>query len=212
LRAGVLCQVRMWRSFASWRGCPGCTSMEDAYRVFNLARLSKSDVFCDLGCGHGMVCIWAAPHCRLSIGIESLLTHARIAEMNVREEGIGNVRIIRDDFIRHPPASANVLYCTIDLPLRFYDRLLSCSEDKRLRLVNFGPPPVPVKPTATDGLFCLTQFPFELAETTLEWCSAVAGKEGATWRAVATKYGAIDAGALAGHKLKLKRVFNAARI
>jgi predicted RNA methylase len=66
------------------KGSPTATKYWEAIRVFQLANLQKKDVFCDLGCGYGFVCIWASRRCKLAVGIEEDPKRARRARKITR--------------------------------------------------------------------------------------------------------------------------------
>jgi hypothetical protein len=49
--------VPLMSRIAKWRGKPNATTYPEALQIFELANLSKKDIFYDVGCGHGWVCI-----------------------------------------------------------------------------------------------------------------------------------------------------------
>jgi diadenosine tetraphosphate (Ap4A) HIT family hydrolase len=163
---------------AKWRGDPAITRYNQARMIFDLANLSRDDVFYDLGCGHGRVCIWAADRCKLAKGIEEHPTIVKEARKMVKDSRVSNVTIIRGDITKKRIRDANVLFCVIDVSLKDFQRWNRTTRNKNLRIVTLGPPPIPIKPIATRGAFCLTRFPYELARTRKEWYYSVLGSEG----------------------------------
>lgn len=165
---------------AKWRGEPEATTYAEAVQVFKLAKLSKKDVFYDLGCGYGRVCIWAARRCRYAIGIENHGSIVREANKKIQKSGLINVRIVKGDFERLRFPDANLLYCITELDLDNFRRWNMRKRQRNLRIVTLGPPPIPIKPVASRGLFYLTKFPYSFAGTGEEWCCMVLGKESGT--------------------------------
>lgn len=166
------------------RGDPQVTTYSDAVKVFALARLSKKDRFCDLGCGYGWMVRWAARRCAYAYGIENYSKNLERARRNIRN--VKNAEIIKGDFLKDRLPYANVLYSVSTLyPADF--RRWARLKIKNLRIVTFGPPPIPIKPVASKGVFYLTKFPYELAKNRGEWYRAVIGKGNASWEDVRRK-------------------------
>ncbi len=175
-------------AIAKWRGSSNLTKYWEAIQAFDLAKLSKKDVFYDLGCGYGRVCIWAARRCKFARGIESHRDIIKDAIKNVQKSGLKNVEIIKGDFVHHRFPDADVLYCVTSLNVRDFQRWDKRKRKKNLRIVTLGPPPIPIKPVATKGTFCLTRFPFELAKTSDEWYYDILGKRNGLWKDVVRKF------------------------
>lgn len=169
---------------AKWRGIPELTDRRTTIQIFELAKLSRDDVFYDLGCGHGWVCIWAAQRCKYAKGIESHPTLVKQACKNVEKSGLKNVEIIHNDFIKHRFPDADVLYCVTDLDFDDLKRWNMRKIKKNLRIVTIGPPPIPIKPISSRGIFYLTRFPFELAKNSEDWYSTVIQKRNGKWKDV----------------------------
>jgi len=165
----------------AWRGSPTATSYDEAIQVFELAKLTERDVFCDLGCGYGRVCIWAALRCKSAIGIESHPIRFRRAKKNVERKALQNVQIIKARFENVTLPTKNlVMYSTIDLGLeQIVAWQRKAKRNFRIRIVTLGPPPIPVKPLASKGKFYLTRFPYSKVRTGDEWCHSVVRKKGA---------------------------------
>jgi ubiquinone/menaquinone biosynthesis C-methylase UbiE len=172
----------------SWRGKPNATTYREALQVFKLAALSKRDVFWDLGCGYGRVCIWAARRCMQSIGVESDKRRAAIAKRKVERRRLANVRIIKGDFqrVKFPDAHV-VFYCSTQVGFDDFRRWKR-SGRRSFRVVTSGPPPVPVKPVKRIGAFYLTKIPYVTAKTGAQWCHAVLGRRG-TFKDVLVRLG-----------------------
>lgn len=190
---------------AKWRGEPDATTSKEAERIFKLAKLSKNDVFYDLGCGHGWVCIWAARHCKAAKGIEDLKLLVNRAKRNVAEAGVKNVEIIRGNFFDNPLTEATMLFCIVGLNTQDFE--MWTRNRRHFRIVTLGPPPVPILPAATADNYCLTQFPYRKAKRIEEWYEAVVGKRSAKWIDVRKKYDCLNGEALRVHSRALKRAF-----
>ncbi len=195
------------RRIAEWRGEPNATTYAEALQVFTLARLSRKDVFYDLGCGHGWVCIWASRFCKTAKGIDDIKEYVLKARHNVQKRGIPNVEIIRDNFALRRFPDADVLYCIIGLKLNNFRKWNRGTRRKTLRIVTLGPPPVPIKPVATRGEFCLTRFPFEQATSRDDWYYAVFGRTNATWDLVRKRFRKLSTDALGSLRRDLRRYF-----
>ena len=170
------------------RGDPNATKNPTARMIFKLAKLSKKDIFYDLGCGHGSVCIWAAQICKLARGIESSLEFVDEAKWKVEKCGMTNVEIIHGDFEKRRFTDADVLYCIRELDLSNFEAWSRRKKKRNLRIVTLGPPPVPIKPTATRRAYCLTSFPYERAKSVDEWYRAVLGTNHMSWKELRKKY------------------------
>jgi SAM-dependent methyltransferase len=177
---------------AEWRGDPNATTRSEAMQVFILAKLSKNEVFYDLGCGHGKVVIWAAEFCKKSIGIEDIKEYVAQAKQNVQKCRLTNVKIICEDFSQHPLPHADVLYCIIHLSRNKFRKWDRSTHKRTLRIVTLGPPPVSIMPVATKDSFCLTRFPFELATSRKDWYHAVLGRRNGSWEEVRKKFKKLD--------------------
>ena len=196
---------------ADFRGNPKATTYPEARLIFRLAKLSKEDVFYDLGCGHGWVCIWAGRFCRAAKGIESHHHVAMHARKNVYhyvvKRGITNVEIIEDDFSRCRFPDADVLYCIGNLNVHQFEKWNRRRKKRNLRIVTLGPPPIPIKPIATRGAFCLTPFPYERAKSVSEWYQVVLGTKHVSWKKLRKKYKMLNDETLRSLKRDLKRYF-----
>jgi SAM-dependent methyltransferase len=191
------------------KGSPTATKYWEAIRVFQLANLQKKDVFCDLGCGYGFVCIWAARCCKLAVGIEEDPKRARRAKKNVDAKGLQNVQIIKASFeeVKLPPMKNLVLYSTIELELQQFETWKRKAK-RNFRIVTVGPPPIPVKPLARKSPFYLTRFPYSNARTGIEWCNAVVRKRGANFQDVRRRLrGWLDSDALRDYERDFGRCF-----
>lgn len=193
------------------RGNPKVTTYPEARLIFRLAKLAKKDVFYDLGCGYGWVCIWAARFCRAAKGIEShryvAMRARKIVHHYVAKHGITNVEIIKGDFSRRRFPDADVLYCIGNLNVHQFEKWNRRRKKRNLRIVTLGPPPIPIKPVATRGAYCLTQFPYERAKSVDEWYQVVLGTNHGSWRQLRKKYKKLNDEALHSLKRGLRRYF-----
>jgi len=56
-------------------GPPDLTTPIETKKILSLAKANKNDIFYDLGCGHGGVCIIAARKVKRAVGIEKYKTY-----------------------------------------------------------------------------------------------------------------------------------------
>jgi SAM-dependent methyltransferase len=192
---------------AEWRGKPNATTFAEALQVFRLAKLSKKDVFYDLGCGHGWVCIWASRFCKTAKGIDDIKGYVLRARQNAQKHKLKNVKIVRGDLARCRFPDADVLNCVTHLSLKDFRRWNRRTRKKTLRIVSLGPPPIPIKPVATSGTFCLTRFPFRFARSRDDWYLAVLGKRNGSWTQVRKKFWKLSTEALRSLRHDFKRYY-----
>jgi len=153
-----------------------------------LADLSKNDIFYDVGCGDGFVCIQAARRCKCSVGIEDLKIRAKRAARNVSKSGLSNVKIIPKKYQKVRIRGRNIVLFTVnDLSFEDFEKWNRRSDGRNFRIVTYGPPAVPIKPAAKKGSFFLTKFPYSLAKTDAELCYAVTRKRNASLKHVIRK-------------------------
>ena len=132
---------------------------------------------------------------------------AETARKNIEKQGLTNVVVIKGDFMRHSIRDATVLYCLTDLTLKDFASWSRRTKTRTLRIVTLGPPPVPIKPVATKGSFCLTRFPYECAKTSAEWYDAVMGSSNASWTQFRRKFKKLSPEAMRSLRHDLKRHF-----
>ena len=157
--------------------------------MLELARVSKSDVLYDLGCGHAQNLIVAARKLgvRRCVGVEQVRNrYERAREEVARERLSGRIKIVHgnmDDLLNgrfkaFDPSEATVVLYTIVTTSRIV-KLLSQSLKHGCRLLyNAGNGVFPeVKPVALDYPFCLSVLPFEPPISQRDWLKAVLMEE-----------------------------------
>ncbi len=80
----------------NWRGNPKITKQKDLWRILKLAKATKNDVFCDLGCGYGNLCRWAIQKVSSTIGVADHQKRLRKALRNVRR--FEKIKILNEDY------------------------------------------------------------------------------------------------------------------
>jgi len=147
-------------------------------KIMRLARASKGDVFFDLGCGMGKLCVVAVKEfgVRKAVGIEMHRGRAAKAARFVREQGLSDhIEIWNEDYMESDLGEATMLYCghnetEEDVP-HFEEALGSGS-----RFVSLFLPFVGVVPDAVDYPFYLMKLPFKKTEDASRWTAAVLTK------------------------------------
>jgi hypothetical protein len=145
--------------------------------------------------------------CKTAKGIDDVKEYALRARQNVQKQRIQNVEIIWDKFGHHRFTDADVLYCIIDLSLSQFRKWNRTTRKRNLRIVTLGRPPIPIKPVATKGEFCLTRLPFELASSREDWYYSVLGRRQGTWEQIRKRFRKLSGEALESRRRKLNRYF-----
>jgi cyclopropane fatty-acyl-phospholipid synthase-like methyltransferase len=144
-------------------------------KLLTLARATKKDVFYDLGCGRGQLCVVAVKEfgVRRAVGIEMHAGRARKAAEYVKRLGLSDrIEIRSEDFMDSDISDATVVYCghyEVEGDVeRFEDELARGS-----RLVTLFLPLVGLVPTAADYPFYSMGLPFQKTEDVSLWISRV---------------------------------------
>lgn len=155
------------------RGNPNITKPGEVKRILKLARATSRDVFYDLGCGHGRVCILAAKKVRRAVGIEDHIATYKVAVKAVKKAGLQNkVRIRNSDFSFAKLADATIVYSTLnedEADTDRFERLLK----KGCRFISAGVPLIGIKPEQIDGTLYLMRVPFKHAKDEDDWARSV---------------------------------------
>ncbi|TMI29554.1 methyltransferase domain-containing protein [Candidatus Bathyarchaeota archaeon] len=144
-------------------------------RLLHLAQASKKDVFYDLGCGRGQLCIIAVSEfgVRHAVGIERLKSRAKKAEQRVRHLGLSRqIEIRNEDFYDSDLYEATIAYNGLmeDFEsLQFYEQSLK----RECRLVTLSMPLVGVMLNSQDYPFYLMKIPFRKARSVSQWVQTV---------------------------------------
>ncbi len=144
-------------------------------KLLTLARTSKNDVFYDLGCGIGQLCVIAVTEfgVKKAGGIEMHAGRARKAAAHVERLGISDrVEIRNEDFMDSEIGDATVVYCghyEMEGDVERFERELAPGS----RLVTLFLPFVGVVPTAADYPFYSMGMPFRKTADLSLWISKV---------------------------------------
>ena len=170
------------------RGDPKATKPAEVSRILRLAKANRNDVFYDLGCGHGCVCIMAAKKVKRVIGIEDHTATYKEAVKAVKHAGLQNmVKIRNSDFMAAKIGEATILYSTVYEDYKdiyHFERVLKNGS----RFVSAGIPLIGIKPNKVDGTFYLMRMPFKRATSEDDWAKSVLGTKNGTATKLFKKY------------------------
>jgi SAM-dependent methyltransferase len=168
------------RKSASWRGSPTATTKKEFTALLNSIKLSKEqDVFYDLGCGYGKVCIWAAPKVKFSIGYENHHDRFRVALREVKKSGFKNITIRNRDFFLASYKRATFIYSMVDIGLHVMSRINRQSRPGT-RVVQYRRPNYPLKAKWISGNYFLMKTPFERTKNADDFATNLIGRKRAT--------------------------------
>ncbi len=142
-------------------------------KILRLARASKEDVFYDLGCGRGQLCIVAVAEfgVKKAVGIEMHRARAAKAAASVRKLGLTDrIEIRNEDFMGSDLPDATVVYSgleEIEEDVAFFEGRLKAGS----RVVSLFLPFVGVLPNAVDYPFYLMRVPFRKTKDASLWIS-----------------------------------------
>jgi hypothetical protein len=147
-------------------------------KLLRLAGASKKDVFYDLGCGRGQLCIVAVSEfgVRKAVGVELHRGRAAKATEHIRKLGLSDrIEIWNEDYMESDLHDATIVYCghseaEEDVP-RFEEELSRGS-----RFVSLFVPFVGVVPSAVDYPFYVMDVPFKKTRDVSLWISKVLSK------------------------------------
>jgi SAM-dependent methyltransferase len=144
-------------------------------KLLVLAKASRSDVFYDLGCGRGQLCVVAVTEfgVKKAVGIEMHAGRAAKARAYVDKLGLsGRIEIRNEDFEDSDISDATIVYCghyeAEEDVSRFGAELSPGS-----RFVTLFLPFVGVVPEAADYPFYLMEVPFRQTRDASLWISKV---------------------------------------
>jgi len=148
-------------------------------KIMRLAQASKRDVFFDLGCGMGKLCVVAVKEfgVRKAVGIEMHRGRASKAARFVRDQGLSDrIEIWNEDYMESDLGEATILYCghnetEEDVP--HFDDVFG----RGSRFVSLFLPFVGVVPDAVDYPFYVMKLPFKKTDDGSRWASAVLTKK-----------------------------------
>jgi SAM-dependent methyltransferase len=149
-------------------------------KILHLTRASKGDVFYDLGCGLGRLCVVAVVEfgVKKAVGIELHRGRAAKATKCVQELGLADrIEIRNEDFMESDLHDATIVYsglAEIEEDVAYFERKLRTG----CRVASLFLPFVGVLPTAADYPFYLMEMPFRKTRDVSLWTPSVLFKEG----------------------------------
>jgi SAM-dependent methyltransferase len=144
-------------------------------KLLTLARATERDVFYDLGCGRGQLCVVAVTEfgVRKAVGIEMHAGRAEKAAAYIERLGLSDkIEIRREDFMDSDIRDATIAYCghyEIEEDVSHFQRELRAGS----RFVTLFLPFVGLIPTAADYPFYLMEAPFKKTSDVSLWVSKV---------------------------------------
>ncbi len=142
-------------------------------KILILAKASRRDVFYDLGCGRGQLCVVAATEfgVKRAVGIELHRGRAAKARQRVRELGLTDrIEIRNEDFMESDLQDATIVYNGLEEiheDVTLFERKLKTG----CRIVSLFLPFVGVLPVAADYPFYLMEMPFKKTKDAPLWIS-----------------------------------------
>ena len=147
-------------------------------KLLRLAGASRKDVFYDLGCGRGQLCVVAVAEfgVRKAVGIEMHRGRATKAAQHVQDLGLEDrIEIRNEDYMESDLHDASILYCGhSEEPedVSHFEGELS----EGSRFVSLFLPFVGIVPSAVDYPFYVMDLPFRKTKDMARWISAVLSK------------------------------------
>jgi hypothetical protein len=148
-------------------------------KLLRLAGASKRDVFFDLGCGRGQLCIVAVTEfgVKKAVGIELHRGRAAKAAREVLKLGLSDrIEVWNEDYTESDLHEATVLYCghsEEEEDLERYENELGTGS----RFVSLFLPFVGVVPSAVDYPFYVMDVPFRRTGDVTLWISKVLSRK-----------------------------------
>jgi predicted RNA methylase len=144
-------------------------------KILQLARASPKDIFYDLGCGKGQLCVVAVAEfgVKRAVGIEMHRGRAAKAAKRVHELGLANrIEIRNEDFMESDLYDATIVYSGLsetEEDIAYFEKKVRIG----CRIVTLFLPFVGVLPEAADYPFYLMKVPFRKTEDVSVWTSKV---------------------------------------
>ncbi len=144
-------------------------------KILHLARASKGDVFYDLGCGRGQLCVVAVTEfgVKRAVGIELHRGRAAKAAERIQELGLTDrIEIRNEDFMESNLHDATIVYSGLgeeSEDVSLFEKKLKTG----CRIVSLFLPFVGVLPAAADYPFYLMKVPFRKTKDVSLWTSKV---------------------------------------
>jgi SAM-dependent methyltransferase len=144
-------------------------------KILRLAQASRKDVFYDLGCGRGQLCIIAVKEfgVKRAVGIEMHRGRAAKARRAVATVGFSDRIEIRDeDFMDSDLHDATIAYCGLTEEEDDVEHFGSILQPGA-RFVTLFLPFVGVLPAAADYPFYRMDLPFKMTSDATSWASSI---------------------------------------
>ena len=148
-------------------------------KLLRLAGASRRDIFYDLGCGLGQLCIVAVAEfgVKKAVGIEMHRGRAAKAAEHVQRLGLSDrIEIWNEDYTESDLHEATILYCGHNEEREDVARLES-ELSRGSRFVSLFLPFVGVVPSAVDYPFYVMDLPFKKTGDVSLWISKVLSKK-----------------------------------
>lgn len=161
-----------------WRGQSKLARKYELNRILEIVNASPKDIFCDLGCGKGLLCIWASKKVRYAIGVEDHKDTYLKAQENKRKYNRKNVRFLHKDYEKQSTLNklknCSIFFCTNYLTYSFYKQFENTVK-KRTHFVSQYFLPYPIISKMNEDHF-IAQTPFKIAKNEKEWIHYMLGK------------------------------------
>jgi len=144
-------------------------------KILQLALASSKDIFYDLGCGKGQLCVVAVAEfgVKRAVGIEMHRGRAAKAAKNVHDLGLADwIEIRNEDFMESDLYDATIVYSGLsetEEDIAYFEKKVRTG----CRIVTLFLPFVGVLPEAADYPFYLMKVPFRKTEDVSVWTSKV---------------------------------------
>lgn len=157
---------------------PKATSRTSFYRLLDFLKPTKKDIFYDLGCGYGNLCLWISPLVKCAIGIENYTPYYDEAVRRTLSCKYPNIKIIKQNFEKTFLNDATIIYST-NLELTDFIGMKNRVKDGTCIIVPILPPPYPIKSKKV-GSFFIMKTPFERVRDENEFACICVGRNDVT--------------------------------
>lgn len=148
-------------------------------KIFKLARLSKNDIFYDLGCGSSNAIYIASTENKVkkAIGIDK--RKKSVASLLEKTRSLKNARIIIDDIRRVDISDGNVFLFWFhnENMIKQMMKKFSAELKEGCRIITVWSPPGLVIPSKSDFPFFVSQIPFKFAKSIEDQIKAIYGQK-----------------------------------